>query len=117
MNELATLSNGEDGIFYAFIRLSQYPLRNAIAHGDIWLNSDESKVEYMNAGESFEMGLEEFVLHSFAGSWLGRAYMGAIAAILVFETGNVLEIMQLPHHLSSVFYAKVADPAATDSGT
>lgn len=113
VNELAGLTGGDNGPFYLFLRLAQVPLRNAIAHGDAWVNSDENKIMYANAGVDYEMPLEEFGAYTLAGSWLGRAYLGAIATIVVLEDGNPYQALQLPHHLVKLFHHKPEALAST----
>lgn len=102
--ELSQLTGGEDGALYIFFGLASSRFRNAIAHGDVWLNSAENKVEYSDDDGEYEMSLNDFGAHIIGSSWLGRAYLAAIGAIAILEEGSVLELMQLPQHLVTLFH-------------
>jgi hypothetical protein len=106
LNEFSQLTGGDDGAFYLIFRLANPNLRNAIAHEDIWLDSETDIVKY-SAGkglkETYEMNLVEFMGLATVGSHLGQAYIVAIATIIILEDGSQQDIMQLPKHLIKVF--------------
>ena len=106
LNEFSQLTGGDDSAFYLIFRLANPNLRNAIAHENIWLDSETDIVKY-SAGKgpkvTHEMSLIDFMGLATVGSHLGQAYIVAIAAIIILEDGSRLDIMQLPKHLIKVF--------------
>lgn len=112
LNEFSQLTGGEDGAFYLICRLGKPHLRNAIAHGSVWLDTDEDKVKFEDGREtktSYEMDLVEFVGLAAIGSHLPQAYLAATASIVVLEEGNAAEIAQIPTHLTKMFRHRVSE--------
>lgn len=100
-DEFEKISKGRDGIFFMLTPLVNKHLRNAIAHGDIQLDSQNAKVLYSNKIEDrivhSEMNLTEFVgLGTYLFSRLPSIYLGVLSTILIFESGSVEEKLQLP---------------------
>lgn len=106
LNEFSQLTGGENGAFYLLFRLAKPNLRNAIAHEEIWVDKDANKVKFSDGKgthTTYEIDLAEFLGFAAVGSHLGQAYIAAIAAILILETGNIHELEVLPTSLVSVF--------------
>ncbi len=63
-NEFSQLTGGDEGAFYLIFRLANPDLRNAIAHENIWLDSETDIVKY-SAGKgpkvTYEMSLIDFM--------------------------------------------------------
>lgn len=90
IDEFARLTDGDDGVFRPFLRIANADLRNGLAHGSAWLDSDRSKVRYTTGRQQkteYEMDLVEFMLIATLGSHLGSAYIAALSTISVFESG------------------------------
>ena len=106
VDQLSSLTGGEDGAFYLVIRLARPKIRNAIAHGDIWLDSEAAKVRYSTGGadrKEHEIDLMEFGALAMSGSHLPHSYLAAIGTIAVMEDGSELAKAFLPQHLVRVF--------------
>jgi len=106
LNEFSQLTGGEDGAFYLIFRIAKPKLRNAIAHGSIWLDADSSKVKFTdntNSSDTHELNLEEFISFAGIGSHLGHAYLAAIASIVVIEEGTDSDISRVPTHIVRLF--------------
>lgn len=106
LKEFSELTHGDDGPFYLIFRLVNVPLRNAIAHEDVWLDTDTSKVRYVDGKEQrvpYELDLMQFLSSAMVGSYLGPTYLAAIAALLVLEEGSAAEVAHLPAHLIKTF--------------
>lgn len=113
LHEFSELTNGNDGIFYLFFRLAHVPIRNAIAHGNIWLDRDTNKVRYAEAKgapTTEEMDCAEFMLRGTIGSHLPLAYMAAAAVVGVMEAGTVKDIAKLPPRLVTAYRFKPKTP-------
>jgi hypothetical protein len=111
LNEFSQLTGGENGAFYLICRLGRPHLRNAIAHRDIWLDTDENKVRYKDGRKTktdYEMGLEKFVHLATIGTHLPQAYLVAIASIVILEEGSAVEKDQIPSHLIKMFGHRVS---------
>jgi hypothetical protein len=99
INEFARLTGGDDGIFYLLLRIADSDLRNGLAHGSAWLDSDGAKVRYVTGQQQkteHEMDLVQFMCTATLGSHLGAAYVVALAAIAVFEDGQPASRNRLP---------------------
>lgn len=100
-NEFERISKGCDGIFFMLTPLINKHLRNAIAHGDIQLDSKNVKVLYSNTIEGHlvhsEMDLMEFVgLGTYLFSRLPSIYLGVLSTIFIYESGRPDDILRLP---------------------
>lgn len=112
LNVFSQLTGGEDGPFYLICRLGKPHLRNAIAHGSIWLDADENKVRFKDGRETktnYEMDLVEFVSLATIGSHLPQAYLVAIASIMVLEVGSTAETAHVPVHLRNMFSRRASE--------
>jgi len=103
VNEFAQLTSGDDGAFYLIFRLARPDLRNAIAHGTIWLDTESNKAKFTDRGQEHEIDLVDFLGLAAVGSHLGHAYLTAIAAIRVLEDGGATNVTQLPPELPQLF--------------
>lgn len=109
LDQINSLTGGEDGAFYLITRLGKPRIRNAIAHGTIWLDSDAAKVHYTDGSREkreYEIDLMEFGCLALGGSHLGEPYLAAIGTIAVMEDGSDLATSLLPDHLVRVFRFK-----------
>lgn len=106
LEQFNVLTGGGNGPFYLITRLARPKLRNAIAHGTIWLDSKTAKVRYSVGSkkkEEHEIELIEFSSLALSGSHLPTSYLAAIGAIAVLEDGSDLAKTFLPHHLVHLF--------------
>jgi hypothetical protein len=106
VDQFNSLTGGENGPFYLITRLARPKLRNAIAHGTIWLDSNAAKVRYsvgQKKREEHEIELIEFSGLALSGSHLPASYLAAIGAIAVMEDGSDLAKAFLPQHLVQLF--------------
>lgn len=105
VNQFKELTGGDEGAFYLIFRLVRPDVRNAIAHENIWLDSENNKVKY-TAGRppvKHEIDLVEFMTLQAVGSHLGQVYLAAIALIVVIEYGTVEAQSLLPKELVELF--------------
>ena len=105
LNDFRDLTGGLDGAFEIIFKLAHPEIRNAIAHGDIWLDTaSNGLVKHGNRGhQTGEIPYIDFLGFAMIGSHLGEAYLTAIATILVIENGSDTNVAQLPQHLVRVF--------------
>lgn len=100
-DEFERISEGKDGLFYMLQPLVNKHLRNAIAHGDVHLDSENDKILYSNLIEGKivhnEMSLEEFAAYGlYVFSMLPSIYIGALSAIFIYEHGQIEDKLKLP---------------------
>jgi len=114
LDQFNSLTGGENGPFYLFVRLARPRIRNAIAHETIWLDSDAMKVRFTE-GRSHkvesEMDLVEFTALASTGSHLAHAYLAAIGVIAVMEDGTDLAKLLIPPQLVRVLTHTAGDAA------
>lgn len=103
LNEFSQLTGGDAGAFYVIFRFAQPKLRNAIAHGDIWLDRDEATVKFKDGSVNHTLPLVKFMAFLGVGSNLGQAYLSAIASIAVLEEGTASDILKIPPHIVKMF--------------
>lgn len=105
INQFKDLTGGDDGAFYLIFRLAQPKLRNAIAHGTIWLDSSANKVRYIDGNPSteYEIELVDFMALCSVGSHLAQPYLAALALIVVMEKGTEQARLLLPQDLVDLF--------------
>ncbi|EGV29603.1 hypothetical protein ThidrDRAFT_3195 [Thiorhodococcus drewsii AZ1] len=106
IEQMNSLTGGEDGAFYLISRLAKPRIRNAIAHGSAWVDSHTAKVYYTDGGrekQEYELDLQEFALLAMTGSHLVQPYLAAIGTIAVMEDGSDLAKALLPKHLQGLF--------------
>lgn len=106
VDQVNSLTGGENGAYYIIGRLAKPRLRNAVAHGTIWLDSDEAKVRYTEGRRrrrEREVALVEFGGFALIGSHLAEPYLAAVSTIAVMEDGSDLAQSFLPQHLVRVF--------------
>jgi hypothetical protein len=116
LNELAELTGGDDSPFGLILKLAQPDIRNAIAHGSIWVVPDEGKVRYTEKGQTHELDLADFLLYGIVGSHLAKFYLVAVCALVVLEVGTAAEKAQIPDRLSRVYYhTTTVDGASTSA--
>lgn len=100
------VTGGEDGPFYLISRIARPSIRNAIAHGAAWLDSDAAKVRYSDGRaqrRKADVDLLEFGALAMTGSHLAEPYLAALGTIAVMEDGSDLARQLLPAHLAMVF--------------
>lgn len=105
INQFKDLTGGETGAFYLLFRLFRPNIRNAIAHENVWLDSENNKVRY-TAGRppvKQEIDLVDFMALQAIGSHLGQVYLAAIAVIVVMEYGTAEAHSLLPQELVELF--------------
>lgn len=76
LDEIKSLTGGNDRAFYLITRLAKPRIRNAIAHGTIWRDAEEEKARYTEGGRQrreYEIALLEFGCFALSGSHLGEA--------------------------------------------
>jgi len=90
LTQFKDISAGEDGIFYIIFRIAKPRIRNACAHGDIWLDADKGVVRYNDhiEEEEKEVSIEEFLIWNLMGSIISNSYLSALATIAILEEGN-----------------------------
>lgn len=105
IRQLELLTDGEDGPFYVFVRIARPRIRNAIAHGTIWLDSDAAKVRFTDnrAKIESEMDLTEFMALAGIGSHLAHSYLAAIAVIATMEFGTEFAQSLIPPQFVRLF--------------
>lgn len=103
LNEFSQLTDGEDGAFYLIFRLAKPGIRNAIAHGSIWLDNETGQVTFEDRAKSGTIDITDFVGLATIGSHLAQAYLVAIATIVVLEDGSKADIAKIPAHLVQLF--------------
>lgn len=108
VDQLVALTGGEEGAFFLLCRLAKPPVRNAIAHGDCWLDPDAAKVRYVVGRKDRrqeEMELADFLVLTTMGTHLVEPYLAAIGTLAVVEAGAPSVQSLLPQHLVRVFNA------------
>lgn len=109
-NELAKLTGGvDDGLFYPFLRLTDPPLRNGIAHGTAWVDADRAKVIFTVGGNQkreIERDLMLVMVMAQLGSHLAQSYIAAISIILVDASDSATAKRLVPKQFLSLLKAK-----------
>jgi len=106
INQLSDLTDGDDGIFYFYLRLAQPDIRNAIAHESIWLDSEANIVHYNHGNQNkieSQIGLFEFMTFATSGSHIAQPYLVAISVIIIMEFGSELAKSLLPESYRKLF--------------
>ena len=100
-HQFEQLTNGDDGAFYLFHRIIIPSLRNAIAHGQYWLDYEERRVRYVDGKDKMEkeLPLDEFIVTCMIGSKLPKSYIAALSTIIIWEFGTEVQKMSLPQNL------------------
>jgi hypothetical protein len=100
VNELIELNPQEKPYKY-LIELLKPEIRNAIGHQTIWYDEDDRLVTYINdkTGNDEAMGIEEFIFLNSKASYLGEAYLVALATIVIYTVGNWQDKLKLPKEL------------------
>jgi hypothetical protein len=97
------LTDGDNGVFYIIHRIANPPLRNAIAHGDAYLNQSKGEIVYSDGKDDkrkqFTIAFIDFMTLVTVGSHVPRAYFAAIAAIIVYECDGTRAKKKLPAHI------------------
>ena len=102
VRQFNNLTGGEDGAYYIFIRLARPAMRNASAHGRMWLDSSQDAVRYVDGRQSKTenvIDLTEFAGLVHLGSHLSMPYMAAVSALAILETGSDDAAARLPSEL------------------
>jgi len=109
IDEFKKITNGENGVFYLIFRIANNQIRNAIAHGDINLDTETGVVHYlvgMKNKEEKQIHLDEFMALTLMGSTLAQGYLVGLGTIVVMENGPDLAKKLLPKFLKEVFEFK-----------
>ena len=102
VNEFRDLTSGPGVSFSGLLRLAQPQLRNAIAHGNVWLDSATDTIRYTDGKDQrvpYQMPLGELMLLNTVASHLPMTYLASVGAIVVSEAGTVRDVEQLPRQL------------------
>lgn len=94
------LTNEDDGVFSLFNRIIRPKLRNGIAHGNAWLDRENSKIRYTDGKteDEYNIDLNEFMVLCMLGSQLAKSYIAAMATIVIWEEGTQDQKLSLPQH-------------------
>ncbi len=105
LTQFKDVSGGEDGIFYIIFRIANPRIRNACAHGDIWLDFDNGIVHYIDLVENQEkqIKIEEFLIWNFMGSIIADSYLSALATIAILEEGTEKQKASIPKKTRDLF--------------
>lgn len=103
LRDLDQVSGGENGIFCHFFRCAEPRIRNAIAHGNIWLDPDSALIRYNDTGARGEIPIMLLMAKVMIAVEMAKGYIAAITTILVLETGDDASIKRLPQHLVQLF--------------
>lgn len=105
VNQFEALTGGDNGAFYLIFRLAKPKLRNAVAHENIWLDSNANIVRYIDGKPpvEHEIGLVDFLALSSIGSHLAQTYLAALAVIVVMESDIDEAKLLLPEDLINLF--------------
>jgi hypothetical protein len=109
VTEFRELTGGENGVFYLLVRIARVDLRNAVAHGAVWLDVEAQKVRFTHGNKSkveAEISTEEFLAFAAIGSHLASAYIVALSAIIVFEADENKSRKRLPLSVRRVLEGK-----------
>ncbi len=108
LKEFSDLTDGGYGPFNLVLRIADPHLRNAIAHENVWLDSDSNAVRYTDGKGKhmhYEMNLMQFMCLAMIGSHLAMAYIAGAAAVAVLEVGGAADVAKLPKHLVKLFHS------------
>ena len=106
LEQLNSLTGGDDGPFYLICRIARPKIRNAISHSSIWFNSESATVHYVEGTKKkarYSIKLIELLALAQAGSFLPESYLVGISAIAVFKDGTEYAKSLLPEHLYKVY--------------
>ena len=100
VNELIELKPPDKPYKY-LIELLKPEIRNAIGHQTIWYDEDRRLVTFQNdkTGKDETIGIEEFFFLNSKASYLGEAYLVALATIIIYTKGNWQDKLRLPKEL------------------
>jgi len=84
------LTGGDNGAFHIFGSIARPAIRNAAAHGRLWLDSKRDLVRYVDGKPRKErtVPLAEFASLVLLGSHLTMPYLAAIGTLVVVECGT-----------------------------
>ncbi len=106
INQLRELTDGDNGIFYFYLRIAQPDIRNAIAHESIWLDSVANIVRYNHGNQNkyeSQIDLVEFMAYAQSGSHIAQPYLVAISVIVIMECGSDIAKSLLPESYHQIF--------------
>jgi len=107
IEEMIKLTGGEKGAYWPFCRFADSKIRNAIGHGIIWLDANEQKVRFREGKKhrkESEINITDIFAKATFGLYLGKAYLAAIASLLVLIDGNEYAKTLLPQQVVRVYY-------------
>lgn len=90
VNQFNSLTGGENGAFYVLTRIARPAMRNASAHGRLWLDPKCSDVRYVDGRDNKaekSISLDEFAALVHLGSHLLMPYLAAIGTLVALEFG------------------------------
>lgn len=91
VKQLKELTGGENGAYYLLSRLARPALRNAAAHGRLWIDPERGVARYVDGrDEKIErtIPIAEFAILVHSGSHLVMPYLAAVGALVVLEMGH-----------------------------
>lgn len=105
LTQFKDVSDGEDGIFYLIFRIAKPRIRNACAHGEIWLDSNKGVVRYNDHVEEEEkdVPIEDFLIWNSMGSIISNSYLSALATIAILEEGSEEQKELIPEKTRDFF--------------
>jgi len=106
VNEFNELTNGEEGAFYLFFRIAMPKLRNGLSHGSAWLDSENGLVRYSEGGRNrteHEIDIVEFMARVKLGCDLAKAYIAALAAIVLLESSEYSAVSGIREQLVTLW--------------
>lgn len=90
VRQIGQLTGGDDGPYYLLTRIARPAIRNASAHGRLWLDSKSSSVHYVDGQATKSeksMSLAEFAALALMGSHLTMPYFAAIGTLVTLDCG------------------------------
>ena len=101
VQQLNQLTGGDAGAFYIFNRIARPAIRNAAAHGRLWLDPKRNNIRYVDGKPRKERSipLAEFAGLVHLGSHLAMPYLAAIGTLVVVEFGTDQAKSLLPKEL------------------
>ena len=99
INDFKQLLDDYDLPYDMIVKFANSNLRNSIAHGTIWLDSEKAIVNYSNKNEYYSISLVEFLALNTSSLHFADAYLSAIATIVIFMFGTREDKSKLPPEL------------------
>ena len=85
--------------YQLFKQFANSNLRNAIAHEEIWIDSEKAEVHYSNKDDAYTMDLTEFLTLNTYATYFAEIYFTTLTVIALFMSGTKEEKSKLPAKL------------------